>query len=75
MEVIIDMSAHAGDSTVGKTALTQSFVSDGTQFAKTYTMVSYTASGNSIDGGASMPNAEHIYIEVYKQHVHVPHSA
>ena len=29
----------AGDSTVGKSAITQSFVSDGTQFAKAYNMV------------------------------------
>ena len=28
-----------GDSTVGKTALAQSFTSDGTQFAKSYNMV------------------------------------
>lgn len=28
-----------GDSTVGKSAITQSFASDGTQFAKAYNMV------------------------------------
>ena len=28
-----------GDSTVGKSTITQSFVSDGTQFAKAYNMV------------------------------------
>ena len=31
-----------GDSTVGKTALAQSFASDGTQFAKSYNMVRHT---------------------------------
>ena len=30
-----------GDSTVGKSAITQSLVSDGTQFAKTYNMVGH----------------------------------
>ncbi len=29
-----------GDATVGKSALTQNFVTDGTQFPKNYTMVS-----------------------------------
>ena len=34
------MCVLAGDSTVGKSALTQSFASDGTQFPKAYAMVS-----------------------------------
>ena len=39
MRMFVISMLHEGDSTVGKSAITQSFVSDGTQFAKTYNMV------------------------------------
>ena len=35
----LDITSSTGDAAVGKSALTQTFVSDGTHFAKNYTMV------------------------------------